>query len=73
MEEGVIESSRDANIGSVLGIGFPRWTGGTLQYINSVGLDAFVSRANELAGGYGQRFEPPALLVSMVQSGKRFE
>jgi len=67
MQEGVIEAARDANIGSVLGIGFPRWTGGTLQYINSVGLRAFVRRASELAQRYGERFAPPALLVDMAE------
>lgn len=72
MEEGVIEAARDANIGSVLGIGFPRWTGGTLQYINSVGLRAFVRRSSELAQRYGDRFRPPALLVDMAERQQLF-
>jgi len=72
MEEGVIEAARDANIGSVLGIGFPRWTGGTLQYINSVGLRAFVRRSSELAQRYGERFQPPALLVDMAERQQLF-
>jgi 3-hydroxyacyl-CoA dehydrogenase/enoyl-CoA hydratase/3-hydroxybutyryl-CoA epimerase len=70
LEEGVIETIADANIGSILGIGFPGWTGGVLQYINgyegadgSVGPAAFVARARELAERYGERFEPPASLV----------
>ncbi|WP_235580855.1 3-hydroxyacyl-CoA dehydrogenase NAD-binding domain-containing protein [Pseudorhodoferax sp. Leaf265] len=67
VQEGVIEAARDANIGSVVGIGFPRWTGGTLQYINSIGLRNFVRRAGELAQRYGQRFEPPRLLVDMAE------
>jgi 3-hydroxyacyl-CoA dehydrogenase/enoyl-CoA hydratase/3-hydroxybutyryl-CoA epimerase len=73
MEEGVIASARDANIGSIQGIGFPRWTGGTLQYINSVGLQAFADRARELAARYGDRFEPPKLLLDRARSGARFE
>ncbi len=72
LEEGVIEAARDANIGSVLGIGFPRWTGGTLQFINSVGLPAFVARARELAARYGERFAPPARLVAMSAQNERF-
>jgi 3-hydroxyacyl-CoA dehydrogenase/enoyl-CoA hydratase/3-hydroxybutyryl-CoA epimerase len=70
LEEGVIESVADANIGSILGIGFPGWTGGVLQYINQYQLDghpqgpaSFVARARELAAEYGERFEPPASLV----------
>ena len=72
LEEGVLESTRDANIGSILGIGFPRWTGGVLQFINQVGLDSFIERARELAARYGSRFEPPALLVRMAQAGETF-
>ncbi|MCA0240055.1 MAG: enoyl-CoA hydratase/isomerase family protein [Proteobacteria bacterium] len=72
LEEGVIEAARHANVGSVLGIGFPRWTGGTLQYVNSVGLKAFAQRAAELARRYGERFEPPKRLLSMAERGERF-
>ncbi|MGI4900327.1 MAG: 3-hydroxyacyl-CoA dehydrogenase NAD-binding domain-containing protein [Janthinobacterium lividum] len=72
VQEGVIEAARDANIGSVLGIGFPRWTGGTLQYVNSVGLRAFAKRAAELAQRYGERFEPPTLLIEMAEQDQRF-
>ena len=51
LDEGVIESVADANIGSIFGIGFPGWTGGVLQYINGYegGLAGFVARARELA------------------------
>ena len=51
-DEGVIESVADANIGSILGIGFPGWTGGVLQYINGyepAARPGFVARARELA------------------------
>ena len=48
-EEGVITSAAAANIGSIMGIGFPPWTGGVLQFINSTGLAVFVARARELA------------------------
>ncbi|MFF7394455.1 hypothetical protein ACFZAE_39285, partial [Streptomyces scabiei] len=67
-------SVADANIGSIFGIGFPGWTGGVLQYINGYdgGLPGFVARARELAGRYGERFEPPALLVEKAEKGERF-
>ena len=72
LDEGVIESAADANIGSILGIGFPGWTGGVLQYINGYesGLPAFVARARELAKRYGERFEPPASLVEKAERGE---
>ncbi|MDT9686153.1 3-hydroxyacyl-CoA dehydrogenase NAD-binding domain-containing protein [Streptomyces sp. TRM76323] len=74
LEEGVLTSVADANIGSVMGIGFPAWTGGVLQYINGYegGLPGFVARARELAERYGERFEPPALLVEKAARGETF-
>ncbi|MFE9649638.1 3-hydroxyacyl-CoA dehydrogenase NAD-binding domain-containing protein [Streptomyces sp. NPDC006365] len=80
LEEGVLTSVAEANIGSILGIGFPGWTGGVLQYINGydgyagadAGLPGFVARARELAERYGDRFTPPALLVQKAEKGERF-
>ncbi|HEX3831231.1 MAG TPA: 3-hydroxyacyl-CoA dehydrogenase NAD-binding domain-containing protein [Solirubrobacteraceae bacterium] len=71
LDEGVIETVADANIGSIMGIGFPGWTGGVLQYINGYdgGLPGFVARARDLAGRYGERFEPPASLVEKAERG----
>ncbi|MBO1329665.1 3-hydroxyacyl-CoA dehydrogenase NAD-binding domain-containing protein [Streptomyces sp. VRA16 Mangrove soil] len=74
LEEGVLTSVADANIGSIFGIGFPGWTGGVLQYINGYegGLPGFVARARELADRYGDRFLPPALLVTKAENGETF-
>jgi 3-hydroxyacyl-CoA dehydrogenase/enoyl-CoA hydratase/3-hydroxybutyryl-CoA epimerase len=74
LEEGVLTSVADANIGSVMGIGFPAWTGGVLQYINGYegGLPGFVARARQLAERYGDRFRPPALLVEKAERGETF-
>ncbi|MER8071880.1 3-hydroxyacyl-CoA dehydrogenase NAD-binding domain-containing protein [Streptomyces sp. NPDC094034] len=74
LEENVLTSVADANIGSIMGIGFPAWTGGVLQYINGYegGLPGFVARARELARRYGARFEPPALLVEKAAKGEVF-
>ncbi|MGX1153178.1 3-hydroxyacyl-CoA dehydrogenase NAD-binding domain-containing protein [Streptomyces albogriseolus] len=80
LEEGVLESVADANVGSLLGIGFPPWTGGVLQYVNGydggagggVGLPGFVARARELAARYGDRFTPPELLLSKAERGETF-
>jgi 3-hydroxyacyl-CoA dehydrogenase/enoyl-CoA hydratase/3-hydroxybutyryl-CoA epimerase len=69
----------DANIGSIMGIGFPAWTGGVLQYINGyqssngeIGPAAFVARCRELAETYGDRFEPPASLVALAEAGESY-
>ena len=65
-DEGVIETTADANIGSIMGIGFPPWTGGAAQFITGYpgGKAAFVARAKELAAKYGDRFNPPASLLT---------
>ena len=72
LDEGVIESVADANIGSIMGIGFPAWSGGVLQFINGYegGLAGFVARSRELAETYGARFEPPASLVEKAERGE---
>ena len=64
-DEGVITTTADANIGSIMGIGFPPWTGGAAQFITGYpgGKAAFVARAKELAARYGDRFNPPASLL----------
>jgi 3-hydroxyacyl-CoA dehydrogenase/enoyl-CoA hydratase/3-hydroxybutyryl-CoA epimerase len=72
LDEGVLRSVADANIGSIFGIGFPPLHGGALQYINGYGLPAFVARSRSLAASYGARFEPPALLVRKAEAGETF-
>jgi 3-hydroxyacyl-CoA dehydrogenase/enoyl-CoA hydratase/3-hydroxybutyryl-CoA epimerase len=76
-DEGVLRSDAEANIGSIMGIGFPPWTGGVVQYIKgyeasggSVGPAAFVARAQDLAAKYGDRFAPPASLIAASKEGK---
>ncbi len=56
LSENVLTSVHDANIGSIFGIGFPAWTGGAMQFIYGMGIDAFVKRADELAGKFGAGF-----------------
>ncbi|WP_381792143.1 3-hydroxyacyl-CoA dehydrogenase NAD-binding domain-containing protein [Streptomyces niveus] len=74
LDENVLTTVADANIGSIMGIGFPAWTGGVLQYINGYegGLPGFVARARELAATYGERFSPPASLVAKSERGETF-
>ena len=66
----MLTSTADANIGSIMGIGFPPYTGGSAQFIvgyegaGGRGKQAFVARAKELAARYGDRFNPPASLTS---------
>jgi 3-hydroxyacyl-CoA dehydrogenase/enoyl-CoA hydratase/3-hydroxybutyryl-CoA epimerase len=70
LEEGVLTTTHDANIGSIYGIGFPAWTGGAAQFINYVGVKQFVARADALAKKHGARFEPPKLLRDKAAKGE---
>jgi 3-hydroxyacyl-CoA dehydrogenase/enoyl-CoA hydratase/3-hydroxybutyryl-CoA epimerase len=76
MEDGVVTSATEANVGSILGIGFPPATGGVLQFVTGyaegAGPAAFLARAEELAAAYGERFTPPTLLREVVEAGGRF-
>ncbi|MBL1083479.1 enoyl-CoA hydratase/isomerase family protein [Streptomyces actinomycinicus] len=75
LDENVLRSVPDANVGSLLGIGFPAWTGGVLQYVNQYdgGPAGFVARARRLAERYGDRFTPPASLVTMAENGGTYQ
>ncbi len=73
VEEGVLRSTADGNIGSIFGWGFAPFQGGALQFINALGAAAFVARARELAAQHGPRFEPAAVVVRQAASGGRFE
>ena len=75
VDEGVITDDADANIGSIIGIGFPAWTGGTRQYAKNYsepgakeasGYKGFVARAEELAAKYGERFAPTESLRKLA-------
>jgi 3-hydroxyacyl-CoA dehydrogenase/enoyl-CoA hydratase/3-hydroxybutyryl-CoA epimerase len=74
LDEGVLNTVADANIGSIMGIGFPPWTGGVLQYINGYpgGLAGFLARAEHLAARHGERFAAPESLRKRAESGELY-
>jgi len=71
-EEGVISHPADADLGSILGIGYPAWTGGALSYIDTFGVPEFVAECQRLARRYGPRFKPTRSLKKMAAAGQRF-
>lgn len=73
LDEGVLRSVADGNLGSILGWGFAPFHGGALQFVNSVGPARFVERARELAARHGPRFTPAAGIVALAASGGRFD
>jgi len=72
VEEGVVEAAADADLGSILGWGFPAWTGGTLSFIDTVGIAAFVAECKRLAAAYGPRFQPSSWLEARAARGEAF-
>lgn len=56
LSENVLTTVHDANIGSIFAIGFPAWTGGAMQFIYGMGIEAFEARCAELASHYGPGF-----------------
>jgi 3-hydroxyacyl-CoA dehydrogenase/enoyl-CoA hydratase/3-hydroxybutyryl-CoA epimerase len=72
LESGVLRSVVDGNVGSILGIGAPTWTGGLIQFVNTYGVQHFVDRCESLAASYGDRFQPPSIALQHARSGETF-
>jgi 3-hydroxyacyl-CoA dehydrogenase / enoyl-CoA hydratase / 3-hydroxybutyryl-CoA epimerase len=72
LEEGVVASPRDGDVGAVLGLGFPAPRGGPFRHVDEVGPATIVARLEQLAEQYGKRFAPPASLHDMAHRGERF-
>ncbi|MEM7343803.1 MAG: 3-hydroxyacyl-CoA dehydrogenase NAD-binding domain-containing protein [Chloroflexota bacterium] len=72
LEEGVLRSVADANLGSIFGWGYAPFHGGTLQFINAYGVGSFTEKAKVLTTKYGERFDPPQILLDMAAKGETF-
>jgi len=72
LSESVVRRPEDVDIGMIFGTGFPPFRGGLLRYADARGIDNIVGKLETLAGKYGERFKPAALLVEMKQSGRKF-
>jgi 3-hydroxyacyl-CoA dehydrogenase/enoyl-CoA hydratase/3-hydroxybutyryl-CoA epimerase len=72
LEEGIISSPRDGDLGAILGLGFPPFRGGPFRYVDGVGAGAIVKIMEGLAAKYGKRFTPAAMLREMATKGKKF-
>ena len=72
LEEGVLRSSRDGDVGAVFGIGFPPFRGGPFRYADSIGPAQLVERLEDLDLRHHPRFAPASLLLDMAASGRSF-
>lgn len=71
-EEGLLNHPADADIGSIFGWGFPAWTGGTLTFIDTLGIEHFVARCDRMTESYGGRFAVSDWLRQRANRGERF-
>lgn len=71
-EEGVMDHPADGDIGSIFGWGFPPWTGGTLSFIDTVGIEHFVAECDRMAEAYGPRFNVSDWLRGRAKRGETF-
>ena len=70
-DEGVLRTEVEANLGGIFAIGFPAHTGGALQFIRGIGVDAFEARANALAETYGERFRVRPEAYEMLRNAAK--
>jgi 3-hydroxyacyl-CoA dehydrogenase/enoyl-CoA hydratase/3-hydroxybutyryl-CoA epimerase len=72
LDEGILRSARDGDVGAIYGIGFPPFRGGPFRYVDVLGAPTILRRTRSLEQRFGSRFEPAPLLVEMARKGKRF-
>lgn len=72
LEDGVLRSARDGDIGAVFGLGYPPFRGGPFWTIDSIGAKDVVARLRDLEGEFGERFTPAEILVTHAESGEPF-
>jgi len=72
LDDGTVAGAAEADVGSVAGIGYPRWTGGVLSYVETLGLARFVTEAERLARMHGARYSPPPGLRERAHGARKF-
>ncbi len=72
LDEKIVRRPRDVDAGMIFGTGFPPFRGGLLRYADHLGLSTVVERMNQLKEKYGERFEPPRLLIKKASKGETF-
>ncbi|OZB04310.1 MAG: fatty acid oxidation complex subunit alpha FadJ [Idiomarina sp. 34-48-12] len=72
LDEGIIRSARDGDIGAIFGIGFPPFRGGPFRYMDAVGVTEVVRRLQSYQQQHGERYTPAPLLIKMAENNERF-
>jgi 3-hydroxyacyl-CoA dehydrogenase/enoyl-CoA hydratase/3-hydroxybutyryl-CoA epimerase len=72
LEEGILKSATDGDLGAILGLGFPPFLGGPFRYIDRLGADVIVKKLNGFAEEFGPRFKPAPILMDKAKKGEYF-
>ena len=72
LDEGIIRSARDGDIGAIFGIGFPPFRGGPFRYMDAIGVAEIVRRLQNYQKQHGERYTPAPLLLKMAENNERF-
>ena len=72
LQEGILRSVRDGDVGAVFGIGFPPFRGGPFRYVDTLGAATTVRQLQELNNRYPPRFVPADVLVEMAKASRTF-
>lgn len=72
LQENIIRSPRDGDIGAIFGLGFPPFRGGPFRFIDEVGVTSIVAKMQDFAGRFGLRFTPAPMLIDMAKRNGRF-
>jgi 3-hydroxyacyl-CoA dehydrogenase/enoyl-CoA hydratase/3-hydroxybutyryl-CoA epimerase len=72
LEENILRSPRDGDVGAVMGLGFPPFRGGPFRYMDSLGMNNLLRDLEQLHNRFGERFRPAGLLLEMARSNRKF-
>lgn len=72
LEEGILKSATDGDLGAILGLGFPPFLGGPFRYIDHLGADVIVKKLNSFAEEFGPRFKPASILLDRAKKVETF-
>ena len=72
LQEGILRSPRDGDVGAIFGLGFPPFLGGPFRYLDHLGARFAVETLERLTAAHGARFRPAPMLVDMAREGRSF-
>jgi 3-hydroxyacyl-CoA dehydrogenase/enoyl-CoA hydratase/3-hydroxybutyryl-CoA epimerase len=72
LQEGILRSPRDGDVGAIFGLGFPPFLGGPFRHLDRLGARLVLERMEKLQARHGERFRPAPMLVDLAREGRRF-